>query len=136
IPPREKWCISDREPGISFFHPGLFPVGNLFNLCCYYCSIRKRTPLNCPTCRQPLYVMVYQDEIRWSMNSWTYACLAVGLLLLAVPAGALVPDDITLSTNKTWLTAGSTETATITVNVTNSNDPVSGAAVDLKVDSA
>jgi len=70
------------------------------------------------------------------MDRWTYACLAMGLLLLAAPAGALIPDDITLTSDTPWLTAGSGETATITVNVTNSNDPVSGAAVDLEVDSA
>jgi len=70
------------------------------------------------------------------MNSWTYACLAVGLLLLAVPAGALIPDDITLSTNKPWLTAGNGEATTVTIQVTNGTPavPVSGVVVDLAVD--
>ncbi|MEG3056607.1 MAG: hypothetical protein RQM90_11325 [Methanoculleus sp.] len=47
-------------------------------------------------------------------------CLAVGLLLVAAPAGALVPDSITVNTDVEWLTAGSGETATVVVQVTNS----------------
>ena len=70
------------------------------------------------------------------MNGWTYACLVVGLLLLAAPAGALVSDDITLNTNKPWLTAGSGETATITVEAVNSSDSISEVVVDFAVDSA
>ncbi len=70
------------------------------------------------------------------MNGWTYACLVVGLLFLAAPAGALIPDDITLSTDTPWLTAGSGGTSTVMVLVTNgtSASPVSGAVVDLAVD--
>lgn len=72
------------------------------------------------------------------MNGWTYACLAVGLLFLAAPAGALIPDNITLSTDTPWLTAGSGGSSTVTVLVTNgtSATPVPGAGVDLTVDSA
>jgi hypothetical protein len=71
------------------------------------------------------------------MNGWTYACLAVGLLFLAVPAGALIPDDVEITTNPEWLTAGSGGFSTVTVLVTNgtSASPVSGAVVDLAVDS-
>ncbi|KLK89196.1 hypothetical protein SZ63_01795 [Methanoculleus sediminis] len=70
------------------------------------------------------------------MNGWTYACLTVGLLFLAAPAGALIPDDIILSTDKPWLVAGSGETATVTILVTNGTpaNPISGVAVDLAVD--
>jgi len=72
------------------------------------------------------------------MNGWTYACLVVGLLFLAAPAGALIPDDITLSTDTPWLTAGSGGTSTVTILVTNGTSvaPVVGAVVDLTVDSA
>ncbi len=72
------------------------------------------------------------------MNGWTYACLVVGLLFLAAPAGALIPDDITLSTDPSWLTAGSGGTSTVTVKVTNGTlaTPVVGAGVYLTVDSA
>ncbi|MDK2890719.1 MAG: hypothetical protein PWR21_1351 [Methanoculleus sp.] len=68
-----------------------------------------------------------------------YACLAVGLLLLAVPAGALVPDTITIDTTASWVTAGSGETAAVTVQVSNStsgNTSFGGVAVDFAVDSA
>lgn len=70
------------------------------------------------------------------MNGWTYACLAVGLLFLAAPAGALIPDDVKIITSGEWLTAGSGETATVTVLVTNGTPatPVVGAAVYLAVD--
>ncbi|MCT8336444.1 hypothetical protein FKB36_02775 [Methanoculleus sp. Afa-1] len=72
------------------------------------------------------------------MNGWTYACLVVGLLFLAAPAGALIPDNITLSTDTPWLTAGSGGSSTVTILVTNGTpaSPVSGAVVDLAVDSA
>ena len=71
------------------------------------------------------------------MNVWTYACLAMGLLLFAAPAGALIPDNIEiLSTSPGWVTAGSSDTATITVLVTNSSSPVSGVVVDFAVDNS
>lgn len=71
------------------------------------------------------------------MNVWTYACLAMGLLLFAAPAGALMPDNIEiLSTSQEWLTAGSSDTATVTVLVTNSSSPVSGVVVDFAVDNS
>ncbi|MCM2465549.1 hypothetical protein DIC75_04355 [Methanoculleus sp. CWC-02] len=83
-------------------------------------------------------MMMCQDDIRWNMNSWTYACLAVGLLLLGVPAGALVPDKIIMN-ETSWVTAGSGETATImawVLNVTPDGDAlVPGVAVDFAVDS-
>ncbi|KAF5088491.1 Bacterial Ig-like domain [anaerobic digester metagenome] len=70
------------------------------------------------------------------MNGWTYACLAVGLLFLAAPAGALIPDNVKIITSGEWLTAGSGETATVMVQVTNGTlaTPVVGAAVYLAVD--
>ncbi len=72
------------------------------------------------------------------MNSWTYACLAVGLLLLGVPAGALVPDKIIMN-ETSWVTAGSGETATVmawVLNVTPDGDAlIPGVAVDFAVDS-
>ena len=71
------------------------------------------------------------------MNVWTYACLTMGLLLFAAPAGALIPDNIEiLSTSPGWVTAGSSDTATITVLVTNSSSPVSGVVVDFAVDNS
>ena len=81
--------------------------------------------------------MVCQGDIRWRMNGWTYACLVVGLLLLAAPAGALIPDNVTIVTDTPWLTAGSGGSATVTINVTNgtSANPVSGVAVDFTVNS-
>jgi hypothetical protein len=72
------------------------------------------------------------------MNRWTYVCLVVGLLLLVAPASALIPDNITLSTDKPWLTAGSGETATITVQVSNStsgNVSFPGVAINFAADS-
>ena len=66
------------------------------------------------------------------MNGWTYAYLVVGLLFLAVPAGALTFDDINLSTDKTWLTAGDGGSSTVTVVVVNTSGQVS---VDFTVDS-
>ena len=60
-----------------------------------------------------------------------------GLLLLAVPAGALVPDTVTISTNREWLTAGSGDAATITAQVTNSTSGSTrfgGATVEFAVD--
>ncbi len=71
------------------------------------------------------------------MNVWTYACLTMGLLLFAAPAGALIPDNIEiLSTSPGWVTAGSSDTATVTVLVTNSSSPVSGVVVDFAVDNS
>ena len=69
------------------------------------------------------------------MNNWTYACLVVGLVLLAAPAGALIPDAIEmLGTSPDWVTAGSGETATVTVRVTNSSNSLPGATVVFTVD--
>jgi len=73
------------------------------------------------------------------MNGWTYACLVVGLLLLAAPAGALIPDAIgEMTTSRDWVTAGSGETVIITARVLNntpdSNTPVSGVAVEFTLD--
>ena len=65
-----------------------------------------------------------------------YAYLAVGLLLFAAPAGALVPDTITLETEPGWVTAGSRDVAAITVQVSNStpdNIPLAGIAVNFAV---
>ncbi|WP_067078714.1 hypothetical protein [Methanoculleus horonobensis] len=70
------------------------------------------------------------------MNGWTYACLVVGLLFLAAPAGALIPDNVEIITSGEWLTAGSGETATVMVRVTNGTPAtaVAGAVVYLAVD--
>ena len=71
------------------------------------------------------------------MNGWTYACLVVGLLLLAAPAGALIPDSIAFGETQ-WVTAGSSETATVTVQVSNSTSGSTlfpGVAVNFTVDS-
>lgn len=70
------------------------------------------------------------------MSRWTYACLVVALLLLAAPAGALIPDTITIDTNTPWVTAGSGSAATVTVRALNGSTPVPGAAVEFAVDSA
>lgn len=69
------------------------------------------------------------------MKLQTYAYLAVGLLLLAAPAGALIPDNITISASPVWLTAGGDNAATITVQVKNSTSPLEGVGVDFEVDS-
>ncbi|MDV2481532.1 hypothetical protein F8E02_05840 [Methanoculleus sp. Wushi-C6] len=64
------------------------------------------------------------------MRSWKCAYIVIaGLLLLVAPAGALVPDTVEISTSSEWLTAGSGETATVTVLVTNGSTPIPGAAV-------
>ncbi|CVK33355.1 vWA domain-containing protein [Methanoculleus bourgensis] len=71
------------------------------------------------------------------MNVWTYACLVVGLLLVVAPVGALVPDTIAISTDPEWVTAGSGESATVTVRVNNStsgNTSFEGVAIDFEVD--
>jgi len=67
---------------------------------------------------------------------WIYAYLAIGLLLLAAPAGALVPDSITIKTDRVWVTAGSPEPSTLTVQVLNStsgNTSFGGVAVNFAV---
>jgi len=70
------------------------------------------------------------------MKGWMCAYIVVaGLLILVAPAGALVPDKVEVGTSSEWLTAGSSETATVTVNVTNGSNTVSGVAVDLAVNS-
>ncbi len=58
-----------------------------------------------------------------------------GLLLLAAPAGAQIPDTVEIGTNSEWLTAGSGNTATVTVQAFNGSTPVSGATVEFAVDS-
>ncbi|HOI12884.1 MAG TPA: hypothetical protein PLG75_03455 [Methanoculleus sp.] len=64
------------------------------------------------------------------MNTWTCSCLVAGLLLLAAPAGALVPDTIMIDTEPLWVTVGSGDTAFVTVTALNgSSTPVPGAAV-------
>lgn len=67
---------------------------------------------------------------------WVYACLVIGLVLLAAPVAGQVPDAVTVSTDTAWLTAGSGETAAITVSVTNSTPAagVGGVRVELSVD--
>jgi len=71
------------------------------------------------------------------MRSWKCAYIVIaGLLLLAVPASALVPDGVEISTSSEWVTAGSGDTATITVLVTNGSTPIPGAAVAFAVEGA
>ena len=68
------------------------------------------------------------------MNGWMYACLAMGLLLFAAPAGALIPDNIEVWADTTWVTAGGGDAVTVTARVTNSSStPVAGVAVDFAV---
>ena len=69
------------------------------------------------------------------MMRWVYACLVIGLVLLAAPVAGQIPDAVTVSTDTAWLTAGSGETAAITVNVTNSTTAtgVGGVRVELSV---
>ena len=69
------------------------------------------------------------------MMRWVYACLVIGLVLLTAPVAGQVPDAVTVSTGTEWLTAGSGETAAITVNVTNSTTAtgVGGVRVELSV---
>ena len=71
------------------------------------------------------------------MNKWIYAYLAIGLFLLAAPAGALIPDTITIETDRVWVTAGGPDAATLTVQVSNStsdNTSFAGVVVNLAVD--
>lgn len=70
------------------------------------------------------------------MNGWTYAYMVVGLLFAVAPASALIPDSIEIRTSPEWLTAGSGDTATITVQVVNSstgNASFPGVAIDFTV---
>jgi hypothetical protein len=46
--------------------------------------------------------------------------MAMGLLFFAVPAGALIPDDIVVGTVPVWVTAGGGDTATVTAWVNSS----------------
>ena len=60
-----------------------------------------------------------------------------GLLLLVAPAGALVPDSISINTTEQWLTVGNGETTTVKVQVSNStsgNTSFGGVVVDFTVD--
>ena len=72
------------------------------------------------------------------MKRWVYACLVIGLVLLAAPVAGQIPDAVAVSTDTEWLTAGSGETAAITVNVTNGTPAagVRGVRVELSVDGA
>ena len=71
------------------------------------------------------------------MKRWVYACLVIGLVLLAAPVAGQIPDAVAVSTDTEWLTAGSVETAAITENVTNGT-PAAGVRdqVELSVDGA
>lgn len=63
-----------------------------------------------------------------------YTCVAVGLLLLAAPAGAQIPDNLEIGTSSAWVTAGGEDAITLTVQASNSSNPVSGVTVDFTVD--
>ena len=68
-----------------------------------------------------------------------YACLVVGLLLLAAPVGALIPDKIEIldPSPDEWVTAGSGETvitAQVLNNTPDSNTPVGGVTVEFTLD--
>ena len=74
------------------------------------------------------------------MKGWicTYIVIA-GLLLLVAPAGALIPDTVEIETSSEWLTAGSSDTAIVTVQLSDSatgNTGFGGATVEFAVDSA
>ncbi len=71
------------------------------------------------------------------MRRWKCVYIVIaGLLLLMAPASALVPDGVEINTSSEWLTAGSGDTATITVLVTNGSTPIPGAAVAFAVEGA
>ena len=71
------------------------------------------------------------------MRSWKCAYIVIaGLLLLMAPASALVPDGVEISTSSEWVTAGSGDSATITVLVTNGTTPIPGATVAFAVEGA
>ncbi|NLM29245.1 MAG: VWA domain-containing protein [Methanomicrobiales archaeon] len=68
------------------------------------------------------------------MNRWMYVCLIVGLLLLAAPTGASIPDTIKyLTASPEWVTAGSGETSSITAQVKNGTTSLSGVTVTFTV---
>ena len=70
------------------------------------------------------------------MKVWTYACMAMGLLFFAAPAGALIPDHIEVWTDTAWVTAGGEGTATVTAwvkNSTSGNTSFEGVGVDFVV---
>jgi hypothetical protein len=73
------------------------------------------------------------------MKGWMCAYIVIaGLLLLVAPACALVPDKVEIETSSEWLTAGSSETAFITVQLSDSatgNTGFWGATVEFAVDS-
>ncbi len=64
--------------------------------------------------------------------------LLLGLLLLTAPAAATtIPDQVVVSSSTEWVTAGSSETAVITVQVFNGSTPLAGEyAVEYHVDPA
>ncbi|WP_214083789.1 VWA domain-containing protein [Methanoculleus sp.] len=65
--------------------------------------------------------------------------IVAGLLLLAAPAGALVPDKIEVGTSSEWLTAGSSETVIVAVQVSDSATGYTGfggGSVEFEVDGA
>ncbi|WP_074175755.1 hypothetical protein [Methanoculleus bourgensis] len=74
------------------------------------------------------------------MGRWIHAYLIVaGLLLLVTPAAALIPDTVEISTDTEWLTAGSSDTATITVQVENSTSGstlIGRTTIEFAVDNA
>ncbi len=84
--------------------------------------------------------MFNQMSLSMRMKGWMCAYIVIaGLLLLVAPACALVPDKVEVGTSSEWLTAGSSETAIITVQVSDSttgDTQFGGAAVEFAVDSA
>jgi len=84
--------------------------------------------------------MFNQMSLSMRMKGWMCAYIVIaGLLLLVAPAGALVPDKVEVSTSSEWLTAGSSETAIITVQVLDSATGITGfggGTVEFSVDSA
>ncbi|MDK2989552.1 MAG: hypothetical protein PWR16_1081 [Methanoculleus sp.] len=81
-----------------------------------------------------------QMSLSMRMKGWMCAYIVVaGLLLLVAPAGALVPDKVEVGTSSEWLTAGSGETAIITVQVSDTATGITGfggGTVEFAVDSA
>lgn len=70
------------------------------------------------------------------MKRWMCAYIVLaGLFLLVTPASALIPDTIEIGTSSEWVTAGSGDAVTVTVQALNGSAPVPGATVKFGVDS-
>jgi hypothetical protein len=59
--------------------------------------------------------------------------IVIGLLLLVGTAGALVPDTVSITSNKNWIVANNVDQSTITVTVTNNSLVVPNANVAFSI---